>query len=295
MHRPIAPGLIQGAVRGLLAGAFTAAVAPTPLLVIDGVKLEGYALVAIAMIVCGTVHGATDGLEARIGPRWYVRGLSALIAGSLAGMVVASLNELVFRGHVGVPTDEVLEGWLKGGASAVLPGIALMIAGPHEKGASMRARYRRAAIAGGLVAAAPALLAVATMNNSGDFLVFSAAALIIVGIALLHCLGHHIARGAGRSVGQWLEPDTSWTLRMEARDEYTKLARDALKLRQLAESAKDERAKRAACERGLDAARSAFDIAEKARLELVREEAGRQLRYFLKALGRNEEAATLKV
>jgi hypothetical protein len=77
-------------------------------------------------------------------------------------------------------------------------------------------------------------------------------------------------------------------------EEYDKLAKDAARLRQLAETASDEKARASARERGLECARSAFDVAERAGLELVREEAARQLRYFLRALGREEEAATLK-
>lgn len=298
MHRPIAPGLIQGAVRGLLAGAFTATVLALVLLALLPDESATKVVLVLAVPIVATVLGAADGLEARIGPRRLVRFAAPVLGGGLAGTVLASADALVMgRTGVGVPTEVVLAAAVAWAGAGVPLGIALMIAGPHERGASVGRRYIRALEGGAIVGSIPLLIGgaelVLRVSSEGVALVvagFGGAAL-----AAVHCTGHLVFRSAGRSVGQWLEPGNSWTARVEAREKYGALASEAAELRRLAERTAGEEERRALLERGLERSREAFDVAERAHLELVREEAGRQLRYFLRALGRTEEAGTLKV
>lgn len=291
MHRPIAPGLIQGALRGLLAGAFTATFAGVAALLLDPREPELAIGAAVEIPIIATVLGAADGYEARRAPNPFVRLAAAIVGFALAATVVASVNELVFkRALAGEPTAAVAQAALYGALLGIPLGISAAVAGPHERGASAARRFRRA-LRG---AALPALVLAGLIPFDNDRWWYLLAAVSALAIAVIHATGHLIVRPLGRWVGRWLEPD-SWSVRLEAREEYGKLAADVLRLRELVETAHDERARLSATERGLEAARSAFDVAERARLELVREEAGRQLRWFLRALGRDEEARSLKV
>lgn len=289
MPRAVAPGLIQGALRGLIAGVFVAA-ALLAVIAVTARDLppEVCLVIGVALPMVATFMGGADGLESRLPHGGKIaRGLAPILGGAFAAMVVASLDELVAREKVGRPSEQVVMLALLGGLWGLPVGLGMLVAGPHARGAALLDRYWRALRASFI----PVLVAIVVG------LALSPAAILVlplgvVAVALLLVLGHTIARPMGRSVGSWLEDERSWATRIDAGERYRELAKKAAEARRLAESATGEK-RTLHVARGLEVAREAYDTVDAAHLELPREEARRTLAWFLRAAGQPDEAARL--
>ncbi len=291
MPRAVAPGLIQGALRGLIAGVFAAAVllAVVAMTATSWLGNDAWLVIAIGLPIVATFMGGADGLEARLprGGNW-ARGLAPIIGGAFAAMIFSTIVDLVARnGRAGLPTAKVFVVAIIGGSLGIPVALGMIVAGKHHRGASFLERAFRALRA----SVTPFLVAIVAgvAWNTYTIVLFPIG---VVGVALLLVLGHTIARPMGRSVGSWLEDERSWATRIDASERYRELAKKASEARRLAESATDEK-RTLHVARGLEEAREAYDTVDAAHLELPREEARRTLAWFLRAAGQTDEAARL--
>jgi hypothetical protein len=287
--RAVAPGLIQGALRGLIAGVFAAALLLAVLAVTARtLPPEVFLGVGIGLPLVAAFMGGADGLESRI-PRGgnLVRGLAPVLGGMFAAMIFATLDDLVAGARAGLPSEKVLEYAGDGALSAIPVGLGMLAAGGHQRGSSLLERVARA-----LRASVFPFLVSLVVALYPDPIAIPLLPLSVLAVAVLLVLGHTLARPMGRSVGRWLEEERSWATRLDAGERYRELARKAAEARRLAESATG--AKRALhVASGLEEAREAYDTVDAAHLELPREEARRALAWFLRQNGQVDEAARL--
>jgi len=210
--RPIAPGLIQGAFRGLLAGIFVTTCVVSLLVPLEGNGQDFLAIFFGFPIVAAFV-GAADGLEARLparAPGRLARLLAPPFGFMTATMIVQKVLEHVEgRAHFFLPDDAMWNPIATAGSASLFLSFGLLVAGPYRPETSWYSRARWTLVALSAVASLMRVFSVSVFAHSvalslSQALAFISVATFIVGAAFY--LGHEIAHPIGRRLGRWLEP-----------------------------------------------------------------------------------------
>jgi hypothetical protein len=223
---PLAPALIQGAVRGGIAGTLLMAFA----LGVSALEpaLAAYPLAQVALAATGlplgaAVLGIADALSARLPRRSSA--LARFVGGLFAPATVlvpsfswlaAQQAAAAAKGPAGTTSSVAVPALL---VTLVVSGIGLYLGlafafvGRPRRGASAFAILVRALVAatvfGALVGVTLAVLQIAFKVKLPNLVVNEILSNLMRGIylpALVLCVGHVLARDAGRRIGRWLEP-----------------------------------------------------------------------------------------
>ncbi|HZU97042.1 MAG TPA: hypothetical protein VFF73_10135 [Planctomycetota bacterium] len=257
MPRPVAPGLIQGAFRGLIAGLFVAFLLLAFLAAGQFLRREPILVFALGVPIFAATLGAADGIEARIERKdlgWFVRFLAPPVGATLATMTVLTIDDRASGNPILLPSATTARVIAWAAALSLGLSVGLLVAGPHDP----RENGIRRALVAASFSVSPAVVLIPSREAIGVLLMLLVVANLL---GFVFHVGHAIARPLGHQIGSWLEPDESFSALEERTDAYkTHVLTWAAAAAQAGRTGLD-RERRALLEQALEAARAAHELA----------------------------------